>query len=43
MKQTLIAGAVAMTLMGSSARAADDITEIRDTLRTLMQRVDKLE
>lgn len=43
MKQTLIAGAVAMTLMGSSAHAADDIAEIRNTLRTLMQRVDKLE
>ncbi len=45
MRTTLIAGAVAVTLMSSAAGAAqpDDISEIRNQLRGLMQRVDKLE
>jgi len=45
-KNTLMAGAIAIALMGSPAGAAqaqEDLGEIRNMLRGLMQRVDKLE
>jgi len=44
-RKTLIAGAVAVALMNSAGVSAqsNDIADIRNTLRTLMQRVDKLE
>jgi len=44
-RTTLIAGAVTVALMSSGAASAqsDDISEIRNQLRGLLQRVDKLE
>ena len=46
MRNTLVAGAIAVALLSSSAVSAqgtEDLSEIRNMLRGLMQRVDKLE